>query len=99
MYRLRVLCAAGIVMVPPMVSAVAAPAPDSDAARRCDQLVTFYSLNYRPTEERGTPPGGVDAAVGAEECRCGHHAQGVPLLERAILRNGGRPPAPPAGSR
>ncbi len=77
------------------LSPAAASAQSSSDIAYCHRLAELYDRYIgQPyySSIRGTSPGGVDNQVAAAQCRQGNPA-GIPVLERALQRNGFSLPA------
>ena len=72
------------------LSPAAASAQSTTDVAYCHRLVELYDRYIGQPDYgsvRGTSPGGTDAQVAAAQCRQGDLA-GIPVLERALQRNG-----------
>jgi hypothetical protein len=82
--------------ITPFVLLLAALGPAAASAQSpsdvayCHRLVELYDRYVGQPDYgsvRGTSPGGTDAQVASAQCRQGNPA-GIPVLERALQRNG-----------
>jgi hypothetical protein len=77
-----------VLLIAALSPAALAQSP-ADAAY-CQRLVELYDHYVGQPDygtARGTNPGGTDAQVAVAQCRQGNPA-GIPVLERALQRNG-----------
>ena len=77
------------------LSPAAAFAQSPSDVAYCQRLVELYDRYIGQPDYgtvRGTNPGGTDSQVAATQCRQGNPA-GIPVLERALQRNGTSLPA------
>ena len=74
----------------PAAAFAQSPTQSPTDAAYCQRLVELYDHYVGQPDygtARGTNPGGTDAQVAAAQCRQGNPA-GIPVLERALQRNG-----------
>ena len=79
-----------VVLLLAALSPAAASAQSPSDAAYCQRLVELYDHYVGQPDygtARGTSPGGTDSQVAVTQCPQGNPA-GIPVLERALQRNG-----------